>query len=410
MASFTKTALVPRFVSRFKCIGERCEDTCCSGWTITVDRASYEKYERLPADPLKEELLASIQRASAAEGITAPEGTFAWFVPRPRSRNCPMLGGGLCRLQERHGEEALSDTCASYPRTTRALGSSVTQGITLSCPEAARLALLAPDAFEFLGAEVHTRPSTLFRVPLPPGLSADDANSIRLFCLQLVGSDGAPLWVRLAVLGLFCEQLTPILQSPERVQGFLANFEQAVATPGFLDSLESVPARHAEQAQVFAPLLAGKVGRTTSPHQRRVEEAVAEGLGATDESSEVNVADIAVAYARGVQRLPAALEASAPSLLKHFVLNELFRESFPFDGRSPHAHFVDLVIRFGILRLMLAARCAGDTLPDAAALVETTQFFCRRFEHDPDFAQNAREAFQRRGWDSTARLFGYLRS
>jgi lysine-N-methylase len=411
MASARKTALVPRFVTRFQCIGERCEDTCCSGWTISVDRASYESFQRLPADPVKDALIASIQLAGEPGGEPLSEGTmYAWFVPRPKSRNCPLLADGLCRMHQRFGAEALSDLCASYPRTTRALGSRFAQGITLSCPEAARLALLAPDAFELAEAEVDTRPTTLADVPLPPGLLAEDAQAIHLFCLQWVGRRGPPLWIRLAVLGLFCEQLTPLLESPGRVPAFLAQFEQDISTPGFLEHLESVPASHAEQAQVFAPLLAGKVGRTTSPHQRRVEEAVAEGLGATDDSSEVNVADIAAAYARGVQRLPAVLETTAPRLLEHFVLNELFRESFPFDGRSPRDHFVDLVVRFGVLRLMLAARCAGEVLPDAAALVETTQYFCRRFEHDPDFSQDAREALQRRGWDSTARLFGYLRS
>ncbi|MBM4378609.1 MAG: flagellin lysine-N-methylase [Deltaproteobacteria bacterium] len=408
MATFTKTALVPRFASRFQCIGDRCEDTCCSGWTVTVDRATYERYQRLPASPLRDELLVSLKLPEP--GAPAPAGAFSWFAPRPGTRDCPMLGGGLCRLQQRHGEEALSDTCASYPRTTRSLGSTLSQGLTLSCPEAARLALLSPDAFEFVAAEVATRPSTLSAVPLPAGLDAEAANAVRLFCLQVMGSDGAPLWARLAVLGLFCEQLTPLLRTPERVPGFLASFGHALSTPGFLDSLEAVPAKHAEQAHVFAPLLARKVGRTSTPHQRRVEEAVATGLGATETSAEVNLAQLAAAYSRGVTRLPEALESAAPKLLEHFVLNELFRESFPFDGRTPQAHFVDLVIRFGILRLMLAARCVGDPLPDATALVETTQVFCRRFQHDPAFAQEAREAFQARGWDSMARLFGYLRS
>ena len=407
-SSSTRTALVPRFATRFQCIGDRCEDTCCSGWTVTVDGATFERYQRLPPSPLKDELLATLKRPEA--GAPAPAGAFSWFAPKPGSRDCPMLGGGLCRLQQRHGEEALSDTCSSYPRTTRALGSSLSQGLTLSCPEAARLALLAPDAFEFVAAEVSTRPSTLSAVPLPDGLAPDVANAVRMFCLQLVGSEGAPLWARLAVLGLFCEQLTPLLRTPDRVPGFLASFEQALATPGFLDSLEEVPAKHAEQAHVFAPLLARKVGRTSTPHQRRVEEAVAAGLGATESSAEVNLTQLAAAYARGVTRLSGVLEACAPRLLEHYVLNELFRESFPFDGRTPQAHFVDLVIRFGILRLMLAARCAGDTAPDATALVETTQVFCRRFQHDPGFAQEAREAFHARGWDSTSRLFGYLRS
>jgi multidrug efflux system outer membrane protein len=46
-------------------------------------------------------------------------------------------------VQQRCGEESLSDTCFSYPRTTRTLGTSLTQALSLSCPEAARLALQA---------------------------------------------------------------------------------------------------------------------------------------------------------------------------------------------------------------------------------------------------------------------------
>lgn len=409
-AAYDKPALLPLYVTRFRCVGDRCEDTCCNGWTITVDRPTYDGWRQLPADGFRDELLGTLQVADGKS--PAPPGAHAWFKPKPGTRECPMLSGGLCRVQQRAGEASLSDTCFSYPRTTRTLGTSLTQALSLSCPEAARLALLAPDAFDFVGGNVHGRPSTETRTVLPKGIHPDAANGVRLFCLQLVRSEGAPLWVRLAVLGLFCERLTALLESgkAEDVPGFLASFEQALASPGFLDALEQVPARHAEQAQVFASLLHSGLQRPPSPHQGRVQDAVARGLGAAEGESHVDAARLISAYKRGVERLPEVLDAHAPKLLENYVLNELLREGFPFDAATPSAHFLDLVIRFGMVRLMLAARCSGETPPDAAALVETVQVFCRRFQHDVEFAKQARASFHARGWDSIAKVFGYLRA
>lgn len=30
-------ALMPEYMKKFKCIGGECEDTCCAGWTVSLD-------------------------------------------------------------------------------------------------------------------------------------------------------------------------------------------------------------------------------------------------------------------------------------------------------------------------------------------------------------------------------------
>lgn len=37
--------LRPQYAKRFRCIGGACEDACCSGWAVTIDRSTYQKYE-----------------------------------------------------------------------------------------------------------------------------------------------------------------------------------------------------------------------------------------------------------------------------------------------------------------------------------------------------------------------------
>ena len=39
--------LAARYVARFACIGPACEDTCCSGWSIPVDRDHYRRLKQV---------------------------------------------------------------------------------------------------------------------------------------------------------------------------------------------------------------------------------------------------------------------------------------------------------------------------------------------------------------------------
>ena len=404
----SQPALLPRYVTRFACTQDRCPDTCCSGWKVNVDLAAYERFHALPPSPLREALVTSLAPEPAPSG----DQDHAWIRPAPGTLRCPMLLGGLCNVHKKLGAEGLANSCYSYPRFTRAVGDELSQGMSLSCPEAARLALLDEDAFDFLDGEVPIRPGMVTHVALPAGMTQEDASAVRVFCLQLVRTREVEPWARIALLGLFCEQLDGLLRrgGAAETQRLLEQFQVELRAPGLVAALEATEPHRAEQAAVFAPLLRTGLGVPPSPVQERVLSAVGEGLGLDTHHGRFDPASLCDRYERGLSRLPRALERSAPRLVEHYLLNELFREAFPFDRASPFAHYLDVALRFGVLRLMLAARCVGEQLPEAAALVETVHVFCRRYQHDPQFVREARAAFLARGWDVMARLFPYLRA
>jgi lysine-N-methylase len=35
----------PAFYTAFQCISAACQDTCCEGWGVSVDKATYDKYQ-----------------------------------------------------------------------------------------------------------------------------------------------------------------------------------------------------------------------------------------------------------------------------------------------------------------------------------------------------------------------------
>lgn len=422
------TVLMPRYVQRFRCTGAACEDSCCAGWHVPIDEHTFHAYTQGTAPAGLQQRLSQAIRVEA----TPRPQQHARIALDPTTNACPFLEQGWCAIQRDWGEGYLSHTCASYPRYTRRWQGELQQALTLSCPEVARLALLAPDALDIDHGTATVRTDAITATAGTP-LGTDPAtthalNTLRAFALQLVRTPSRPLWQRLAMLGQWCHELTdqlarcaPVTEGigthpaaplmPESVLSLLA-WQTQFADPAQLNvlfnSLHAVPAQRQLQAQVWAALWRRKGDRGLSPVQRQVIQAVEQGLGWASDGTEADAATSTTRYSHGLARLPLALQA-APHLLEHFVLNELFRDVFPFHTSTPWAQYVQLVVQFGLLRWMLAAQCNNPTLPDTAALLRTVQVLCQRFQHDADFGPWVAQALRDSELDTLPTLGVLLR-
>ena len=122
------------YFESFRCIADRCPDSCCKEWDVLVDDRSAEIYRALPG-PLGDRL---------RQVLTEEDGSVYMTIENGR---CPMWRtDGLCRIQAELGEAALCKTCREFPRLTHDYGDFVEMGLELSCPEAARLILTSPPA------------------------------------------------------------------------------------------------------------------------------------------------------------------------------------------------------------------------------------------------------------------------
>ena len=115
----------------FRCVAGRCGDSCCMGWKIIVDDASAERYVGE-----KGEIGDRVREVMIDDGKK-------YF--RLNGSRCPFLNKeNLCDIYIELGEEALCETCSSYPRVVRKedcgqYGELMEACLTMSCPEAARL-------------------------------------------------------------------------------------------------------------------------------------------------------------------------------------------------------------------------------------------------------------------------------
>ena len=406
----TIKSLVPTYVTRFSCIGPACEDNCCTGWRVSLDKKTFNAYKQSGATELKQRFDEKIKRQRSQSN----DGNYGRIEMNPDSGACPMLDDGLCSVQKHLGEQYLSNTCNNYPRHTREFSRHIEQTLTLSCPEAARQALLHTDAMEFVEAPLLVRTESIEHTKPYRGLTLEMMDEVRVFCVQLIHTNGLELWQKLAILGVFSEQLTEHLVNAghHNITTLLSNFVQLVEQGQATEALRELAADHAAQAQVFAVLWENKkLARQQSKVQAKVNAAVVRGLGADPINGLVTADTLIQCYKSGINRLPSVLSNKAPKLLENYLLNEMLREFFPFGGLTPYAHFLRLVSRFGLIRLMLAAQCSQEgSEPDADALVHTVQVFARRFQHDQLFASRVNEALTNTSWGKLEKIYGLLRT
>lgn len=125
---------IPVCFREFHCIGGRCKDSCCAGWEIDIDEASFQRYQLLEGS-FGERLRASI--------ATEEDGTHHYILNKER---CPFLDeNGLCQQILEQGEDILCEICHQHPRFYTILGEVRETGMGLACEEAARLLFASPE-------------------------------------------------------------------------------------------------------------------------------------------------------------------------------------------------------------------------------------------------------------------------
>lgn len=118
---------IQRNFENFVCTGGECEDTCCKGWRIGIDRESYRLYRGVKGRFGRRLLL----------GIDHKEHCF-----RLKGAACAFLNReGLCDIYKELGREGMCRECRAYPRHVEDYGRLREVMLSLSCPEAARVIL-----------------------------------------------------------------------------------------------------------------------------------------------------------------------------------------------------------------------------------------------------------------------------
>jgi lysine-N-methylase len=439
----------PAYADSFRCIGSACEDTCCQGWSVPIDRAAWDKYQSLPQSPLRVLIDASVVPTREGADTTArpagaaPEATsgsaagtspavFA-TIQMNGENQCPMLSEDhLCSIQSQVGESFLSYTCATYPRIVSSIDGVVETSLALSCPEAARLVLLTPDLLNLGLQTCDPAPAAALVRSVETSLApaGSDAQQdhlpsqawflpIRETVLGLIRNRAYPMWQRLFLLGMFCRRLDSIAggELKRSVPAFLADFGVAVATGALRTSMETLPVDRKAQLDVVLRL-AGLMLHKSNVRPRFVEciqaftAGIGNGPGATLDS-------LGAHYAYAHDRHFAPFFSQHPHILENYLANTILRRQFPFGREGMRAgstvdmtrEFALLTAQFALMRGLLigVAGFHGHSF-STAHVVHTVQSASKHFEHHPEFLNLAHALLVESGMDGARGLAILLRN
>lgn len=125
--------IYPSFYREFRCAASACPDSCCVGWEVVVDEEAAAYYASL-SGPLADALRRAMTVDSDGDRVIGME-----------NGHCPFwTAEHLCRVELELGHNAPCATCRKFPRLTQDYDVFTEYGLTLACPEAARLILTQP--------------------------------------------------------------------------------------------------------------------------------------------------------------------------------------------------------------------------------------------------------------------------
>jgi lysine-N-methylase len=393
--------LQPRSYHGFRCIGAECEDTCCIGWIVNIDKNTYDAYQGCD-DP---ELGPRFHELVTINAAGHSDDNYARITLS--GPGCPFLSEGLCGIQKKLGERYLSIMCSSYPRVMNVVDDVLERSLDLSCPEAARLVLLDPNPMQFDEDEGPLRDSRLGHLSV---LTTSNGSSgkpyryfreIRALVIWLLQYRAYPLWKRLAILGSFCDELYAMTEERRHSQTLeiLEAYRDAAERNLFDQALEDQCAQPVAQLELILELIVGRIGSDFTP-QRFLDcyQQFMQGIEWTAQSSMDDIGrNYTSAFARYYQ--PFILEHE--HMLEHYLVNYVHRTLFPLGpqesnrGLSVHHiatsirdQYMRMMVHYGIIQTVLIG-VAGFHKTEfcAAHVIQVIQSFTKAFEHSLAFPE-----------------------
>ena len=132
--------IIPDYYKEFHCTADQCEDTCCAGWQIVIDRKSLRKYGQVKGK-FRKRMFASVDFM---------QETFR----QDKEKRCAFLNeNNLCDLYSNLGKESLCKTCRLYPRHVEEFENIREITLSVSCPEVAKMLMNRKEPVRFLTYE-----------------------------------------------------------------------------------------------------------------------------------------------------------------------------------------------------------------------------------------------------------------
>lgn len=346
----TSTQLVPSHFKKFSCIGSECENHCCQGWEVYIDKKTYKKYQN-SNDP------------TLAKGLKRYKGndkdiSYA-TIKMKECGTCPFLtDNGLCYIHTNYGEEMLSSVCSVFPRVKNIFNDVLEQSLYLSCPEAARIALLNPNPMEF-DIETSERVTLNLITKQTDDISQKSNLSphffqLRSFAIDLIQDRTWDLKTRLLLLGFWIQRLekledVSLSDSDLKVEwaNFITTYSDHIKS-GSIDTL--LDGTNGSESRFVGFIQAYFSTRNKINNINTEYKILVSNLLNNFEWLNGQISDWTSSYTI-IKKKSENLISTKEYILEHFLVNEMFKDWFPFGKNTMWDHYLSLIFHYTIIKI-----------------------------------------------------------
>ncbi len=408
-------AVGPRYVLSFGCIGDQCEETCCRGWTVPIDKETKRRLKALAPRGSKVGRWLASGIPGKGEGAT---------LRQDGDGNCAFLEGGLCGLQTRWGDSHLPAGCATYPRRYSVVGQHLEVVGSLSCPEMARRCLLEDEAMEIVEIDLGARPRMLMnQLPKEEGNPYVQVfDTVRQGLLETVAGTSGSIGYRLFLLAFAANQMGGFYHrgcaalTPGRIAAQFATLFRPQAQAELASAYRQVELLSTTPLAVVASALWSRARGSGTQGFKRLMRDIWRGYGLEFDAplDDVALAQLWASYRlrRTVltERHGDRIERYVTQYALNFLLGELHT-----DHPDLSSYVRDLILRVAMLRFLVIGhpKCddANETSAAAAlvsaidaAAVDAFTCFSRSLEHAAELQAELRRQVHAKGLDTVAHL------
>lgn len=363
--------LEPNYLKEFQCIADRCEDSCCGGWTIGIDKKTFKKYKK------NKEYKKNISKNNSSLN------DYDYGVMKTdENGNCVFLNSeALCSIVLSSGPEELCKTCKNYPRHFSIYGDRNHQEISLStsCPEAARKVILMDEKISFNMDESNYSKFDIasFSVPLNIKDIRFYSWDIRYTVIEILQNNSYSLNEKLTLIGLLCRDVDEAYTNDNLhlIENVLNKYKKVLESRISMNLLDEYSDKN------FS--IIKKIIESRSTNHKKYNELIKNFENQLvknknlNEYTELRRNLINTVYKEFITRKPYALE--------NYLVNYVFRNNFPVNGLTLTDSFYILCAHFGLIKnLLLALGAKHGEINDEHA-VDVIYSVGRVMEHNKVF-------------------------
>lgn len=406
--------LVPQYMKEFKCIGPECEDTCCAGWRVTIDKNTYKKYKNCMHPELKKELQENLKRNRQ----NASDYNYA-SIKMNNNASCPFLREDkLCKIQATLGESYLSITCNSYPRIYNFINGTFEKSASVSCPEVVRLALLndKPMEFEYIEEEVNLRDIAAKSINNSDEELFAGAKELfwdlRSFTIDVLQDRSYRLWERLVILGIFYQTIQECIEQKNigEIPVFIDEYQVGISNRIFDHTLEEVPSNELVQVGLLNNILKNREEKLIN--SSRFAECFTEFVKAIKPDDTASGSHIIENYLVAHKKYYQPFMSEHEYILENYLVNYVFKNIFPFgNSKNLFDNYIIMIVHYALIKMFLIGM-AGYHKENFGVehVAKLIQSFAKTIEHNNKFIDDAISFLRQNGYSTLSHMLLLIRN